>query len=574
MRRGFLTTLLVAFLALSAVNTARAASPSLSNIPVIIISDLENNQGTVDNNLFVFTDAFAFADYVTDPDTLAGDLDWSFDYATGMGNVGDIEINGVARLNGGDPLTPGALAINTSGTASFREVALSPTSGSAPFGSPAAGMDGVDTGVGIFNDVVGDVAVTYYVSDGANFDMTDSFVYTVDTDLGAAGPGDQAGGGGPPVLTYTPITPLTAAGGWVFTPGDGTFVAATTSGETGGLQITHAAASPTTALTFYTGIWTKSDIASLMTTGDNVYSVRASIAANVDNTPSDGAQPRIRLEPAAGNTAGMDQQLVITENDATSPFHPSTTGTTYVAYFPKYELASDGQVGLAVDLAAAGSTSGPRTVTFGSLEIGSDSITAFTGSSMALASGTFTSGQFGNWSYLNLGPGVFGGITFWQGGTSSTAGGTIAHTDVNGDGTQNGGVALYDVGEFNTFDTVEYMPGAFYHNQFEISVADGADTDYPTVQIEARARNASQQNAASLRTDGDHYDNTVTSGMNGLYNLLWVAPDNGAGTGDGSENDLIEGFNLFNNNPFATHGGTTTLNAARYFVLGPNDPNN
>jgi hypothetical protein len=43
-------------------------SPSLGNIPIIVISDAENNKGTVDNNLFVFTDSFAFADFDMDGD--------------------------------------------------------------------------------------------------------------------------------------------------------------------------------------------------------------------------------------------------------------------------------------------------------------------------------------------------------------------------------------------------------------------------------------------------------------------------------------------------------------------------
>lgn len=584
MRRGF-TTLLAATTVLGAANAAFAAAPSLEQIPVILISDVENNQGSVDNNLFVFTDAFAFADYVTDPDTLGTDLMWSFDYATGGGNVGNIEINGIARLNGGDPLNPGALDIADGfATATFRETDASPTAGSAPFPAPPAGANGVDIfgdGSLVANDVIGDLTVTYYVSDGTAFDMVDSMVFTVDTNLGAAGPTDQAGPGGIPTITFNPITPLSTAGGWAYTPGDGFVTAPATSGETGGLQITTPNTAATTVLTVYTGIWANSSIADLMLQDGLVYAVRATIASNVANTPAAGSKPRMRLEPGA--TYGLDHQYEVTENDGASPFHPSTSGSVYIAYWDKYDLTNDSQVTLALDTNATGNEGGgpARTVTFSSVEVGSADRSGFTGSATAIPSGTFTAGQFGSWTYLSLGTVDFDGAgglpPFWEDNASTldTTGGTLTHVDANEPSgvAASGGAALLNINEQTGPDQIEFIPGNFYWNQFEISAADpAADGDYPAVRVEARSFDPAFQNASALRPDGEHYDATVASGMNGLYNIFWVGPDNGAGAGARAD-DLIEGFDLFNVNGNATHGGRTTLHAARYWVIGTDDPN-
>lgn len=207
MRKGSLSLLLA--LGVTAFGAAAyAASPVLSPLPVIVISDEENN-GSVDNNLFVYTAAFVFGDYVVDADTTDNQLLWSFIAATGGGNVGTIEINGVGPLAAaGDAATPGANTISFSGvtylpSADFRETTLSPTAGSAPFadpGTPISSNTDVN-GDGYDDDLVGDLAVTFFVVDDqatlAAVASDSTFVYTIDTDPTAVTAPDPAFGAGP-----------------------------------------------------------------------------------------------------------------------------------------------------------------------------------------------------------------------------------------------------------------------------------------------------------------------------------------------------------------------------------------
>jgi photosystem II stability/assembly factor-like uncharacterized protein len=382
-------------------------------------------------------------------------------------------------------------------------------------------------------------------------------------------------GGASLALSFSAIPSLNGAGGWTFQSGEGSFTAATTPGEVGGLQITHPAPQATSILISYTGIWANNSRTEFQLADNAVYAARATISNSVANTFVDGAKPRLRLEPVA--PFGIDYSYTINENNALSPFHPSPAGSDYVAYFRPFDLATNGQAAFVFDLASAGAEAGfARTVAMSSLEVATGNPSAFEGSANAIASGTFAAGQFGSWTVTDLGEGNFGGIVIWENsGTLFTGDGRLTWSDPNEPSgvSSSGGADL--LGAQNP-DQIEFNDGAFYWNRFEIQPSDIAgDGNYPSVQIEARPANPSLQAANTLRTDGDHYDGVVASGANGLYDLFWVAPDNGLGGGSGNnEDDLIIGFNLFNANPVPSHGGAVTLHSARTWVIGPNDPNN
>jgi len=196
MRKGSLKLLLSAVV-LAVGASAFAASPVLKTLPTIVISDQEDNVGsTVDLNLFVFTDAFTFADYATDADTPASGLKWT--YQVGVIGTGDISINDVDSATAGadDPANP-ANPINTVATATFREIALSPGTGitGGPFPTPAEIVSPVTTapadvnGDGIDDKLVGELAVTFFVADNqatlSAVAQKDTFVWTYDNDFGS-----------------------------------------------------------------------------------------------------------------------------------------------------------------------------------------------------------------------------------------------------------------------------------------------------------------------------------------------------------------------------------------------------
>jgi hypothetical protein len=149
MVKGFKATLFAGVISLGAFAPAFAAAPVISGLPDIQVGDMEDS-GATDSNLFVFSDAFKFSDYVTDADTPDNQLKWSFGESTNnnmsTGQNSQYTINGVDAVLKGDaaiaadealgyPLVKsGANQINSSSDfATFRDIVFSPTSGSAPY---------------------------------------------------------------------------------------------------------------------------------------------------------------------------------------------------------------------------------------------------------------------------------------------------------------------------------------------------------------------------------------------------------------------------------------------------------
>jgi hypothetical protein len=187
MMKGLKTTLLAGALGLAIAPSAFAAAPVISDMPDITVGDvsLENPSGS--NNVFVFSNAFSFSDYVSDSDTPDAQLIWSFgefDSDSGL-TTPQYSINGKAPVNAGDAAiaadqiaghpaakAPGANRINDTDFATFRDVLFSPGTGSGPFPAP--------TPTQAAQALVGK-GLRFYVADAeGGLDYEDVLIRTVD----------------------------------------------------------------------------------------------------------------------------------------------------------------------------------------------------------------------------------------------------------------------------------------------------------------------------------------------------------------------------------------------------------
>jgi hypothetical protein len=190
MKKGLLITLIAGAIALFGfVSTVSALGPTITQIPDIVVGDMEDNTVTVDNNIFRFPDAFDFSDFVTDPNTDSSWIIWRFEAESDMGTpstdysvntfkVGDAGYDNLTSVpvSGGLPTGPGTELLAT-----FRNETTSPSGGTPPFSTP-----------------VGDYVrqITFYASDG---DVEDSTTFEIRiADQGY----DEFGFGFEDVLTY------------------------------------------------------------------------------------------------------------------------------------------------------------------------------------------------------------------------------------------------------------------------------------------------------------------------------------------------------------------------------------
>jgi len=190
MVKGFKATLFAGVISLGAFAPAFAAAPVISGLLDIQVGDMEDS-GATDSNLFVFSDAFKFSDYVTDADTPDNQLKWSFgeftNNAMSTGQNSQYTINGVEAVHKGDAaiaadaalgypiVKSGANQINSSSDfATFRDIVFSPTSGSAPYPEQSpANKTAAAAGK----------ALRFFVTDATNVGYQDVLIETVDDEF-------------------------------------------------------------------------------------------------------------------------------------------------------------------------------------------------------------------------------------------------------------------------------------------------------------------------------------------------------------------------------------------------------
>jgi hypothetical protein len=155
-------------------------------LPDIWIGDCEDNPGTIDNNLFRFSDAFDLDAYVEDGDSTISELVWSFIEGEA---TDDIEINAILQLAdpgdagnaaalGKDIRHPSVVDFQPGNTVDFWDQKDSPAPwprppDNVPFPSPSAPLNEV---------------VTWYVSDGVFLDSAQNIVQAVDGGCDLASP--------------------------------------------------------------------------------------------------------------------------------------------------------------------------------------------------------------------------------------------------------------------------------------------------------------------------------------------------------------------------------------------------
>jgi hypothetical protein len=155
-------------------------------IPDVWIGDMEDNSGTIDNNLFRFSDAFDLDAYVDDGDTTISDLVWSFIEGEA---TDDIEINGILQLAdpgdagnaaglGKDIRHPSVVDFQPGNTVDFWDQKDSP----APWPRPPDNVPFPDPSAPL-NEVV-----TWFVSDGVFIDSTQNIVQAIDDGYDLASP--------------------------------------------------------------------------------------------------------------------------------------------------------------------------------------------------------------------------------------------------------------------------------------------------------------------------------------------------------------------------------------------------
>jgi hypothetical protein len=529
---------MAAVLTLGVFAPVQAAAPVVGDIPTTIISYFENNVGSLDNNLMVFTDAWLFADYVTDPDTNIADLDWSFYYDSGdVSNIGNIEINGVASLaDPGDATLPGALTINTAAGASYRETDLSPTAGTAPFPDPSTirtGQDGVNIpGVGLVDDVYSSLLVTYFASDGTDVGMDSSMVYAVDSVV-TNFPDTVVTG--IPALPFNPES-LT---GWTFTPGDGTVTSATTSTGTTGSQlvIVVPGATPTTQLTTHTGIWSNAAIAAANLTSGNLNAIRTTVANTV--AQDSAAQTRTRWQAASG-TQSQDFISAIAENNAADPYNIPTSGTAqYLAYFRPNDLDGLGQYTVAWDTQDNGNSGGNSTRTLSAFETASVTAATYEALSNAHADGNFVSGGFGSWIAVSFGDFAIPLGTIFQdnGLTSSTAGGNVAWADSTTAATGAAAEWAFHVLDGSQADAFETEAGVTYFAEYDVTALDGTDANFPRWRMRNGYLNPSVSTEYNVRGNNAGLQLAIGDGNVGTHQSFFVGPSFTGTPGTGNDGD-------------------------------------
>jgi hypothetical protein len=356
-------------------------------------------------------------------------------------------------------------------------------------------------------------------------------------------------------MTFAPIDITDPA--WMFLPGDGTVTNGSVGTQTGGrLELTFQAAAPTTDLAFSTGIWSRAGLAEMDFAAGMLYSARAGVA--VDNLQDLGDQTRLRAQAVAGS---IDHTFNINET-RNEPFAPPVgTPKAYVAYFTPFDLDVNGANIVAFDSVNDGNSFGlSHTVSLHALELGSADRATFLGSPAPLVAHT----TFGSWLYANYGPGVFGGLTYFEGGFSGNANGRIQHID---DSVGAGGVAEWIQ---YTADGLETTDGALYLAQWDLGADSGGDGTFPGCRLSPRTSNPALSIEYIIRGDSPAFDNQV--GSFSTFDQIWTSQGtvNPPGAGN-TEDDLLLAFGLFNIVP--ANSGTLDLHAARVLQIATDDPN-
>jgi hypothetical protein len=632
MRKGSLK-LLLSLVVMATTVGVFAASPTLGNIPIIVISDAENNLGTVDNNLFVFTDAFVFDDFDSDADTTDSELLWTYDYDTSANGV-ELTINGIdpTSVSGDVPWLP-TNAINASTTqATLRNTRWSSPALSAPFADPTGAVAQDVDGDGNDDQVVGDVTVTFMVADNqataSAVGTRDTFVFTVDTDLATTTPGDTLVDNGLPfdpvnLVVGTDDNPINSdSADWYYrswngtttNPGNGgvTGFAAnwldnSNSGTAGGNFSITGTGNGTLNGSFGAsyGEWILPGDARAKFVAGRLYAARAALAIDGDKTASD----QIRLGIQENTVATVNQTYVVNAGTEVlisggtdigpHPFLPATNvSRAYISIVDPIDLDvaanSDGDANndltylLNFDFVNLTSVA-QRTATMSSYEIGSGDSGALGSETAAIAfSGSDTAfdgsnaGAYTGWAQLQGGAiTLLGGTTILVDVASTAANaGSVVITTSDQNETNAANISFSEMSNFTgattDIDVADgLIGGASYVQRYDINMTGGSASGLLPGNTNnypsLRLRAATPIASFSIEYAVSHRTTNAFTGGNGVFDMFYVASTQFAGGTSGGEEDDAQ--IIFGVQDFEYTDGSATLNSLRILLLNADDPN-
>lgn len=224
MRKGLVITLGVVALVL-VVSPGFAVAPIISCVPDIIVSDFEDSQ-TIDNNLFIFSNALDLDEYVQDADTTDTSLlRWSFIQSSGPA----IEINGIGTNTSGNTLAPGAFDIRAvDNMIDIQNVDWSPVGATLPNPDPPS--------------ATADSMIELYVSDGTNEGSQAVTITSLD-EVNASNPPPSPTGDGDRLLSQAirSYQFASTAEGWIWISAPASFTEPAQASNLGSLDMTEAA---------------------------------------------------------------------------------------------------------------------------------------------------------------------------------------------------------------------------------------------------------------------------------------------------------------------------------------------
>jgi hypothetical protein len=458
MKRGFILTLVTVAISLLCVS-GYAYAPIINSIPDVYIGDGEDNAGTIDINLFRFSDAFNFDMYVrgdaNDEDFATTQVRWSFLSLA----AGELTINGISEVDVLDTIQPDLVGkeltsypnndpVGTTGRATswatFYDLVDSPIASGPVWPDPTSPLDTI---------------VTVYASNGTKADSATFMVRAIDDQF------DKVSSSGPELVKHwdSPATQgwakaLSAVSDGTFINAvDGAFYISAHSTDGGSLKIQGRATS--TATGNYFGSW-QSPNTDIAYQAGKVFRVKYKI--KTDQTDP-GMVPDARLMTEF--TDGSDLLVSYGNRVHKSPFSPTTAGKWYNVYVGGQNDYSPDCTNLRVKFDLINFDASE----WGNLYLMECIVEKF--DVPAKSAGTLiktydTAAQFSTWAtnpnYAGLGITFFGPVTH---GTSAT--GLSIQTDLNVTSP-----AIIDYGFWECVSDVYYEADTLYRAIFSLSSPD------------------------------------------------------------------------------------------------------
>jgi hypothetical protein len=538
MKKGLLLTLVLSIALLA--SSAFSYAPVLKPMPDIVIGDADDAGWTPDINLFRFSNAFAFDDYIANPYNPADDsgttpslLKWCFIESVTEKNA--LEINGKPAVDpdlAEDPHNPDSAKELRAGnpTATFRDIHASPHSYDT---AVLVDHSGVYPGAPLC-----DQFITFWTAEPVQQKADSTTIYVKSID----GAVDKLSGG----FQFVRSWDFSSGQGW----GAATFTGyslPTAYGPTGGkIGLQGPGASPTGVF----GYWQTSDTAIAYEAG-KIYRARYVISRNTGLAAA--AVPQIRLRWIAHNFTGSSS-LSIGSYGSNSNVPPELPASKeYKSYHSP--ITDSGGFGVTFDM-----------LDFADDESGLvllDSVTVETMDKAALGTGTSVKeydSNFSGWEFnVNFGGG-FGDIS-----TAGSDANHIALTSTVANGA-NAGFAQTPANDAGLL----YTANQLYRATFNVSRSGASATAFPGV----RMRGFSEDSQATAEYTVVHGDTPgpgapAQSPSATDFEVYWETPTLPASPGTG-EDGLRAAFDMLDFS--TTEGDTANLNKLtieRFAIPGP-----